>query len=267
MPVLRRRLDINSPVFLDIFQLVFSYLQIVNIETDEDITGLNFFTNTIRKQQFTRYDETFIIPSPLLYGNILKTGGPIIDVTLQLAAKVLTEKRQYTQLIDILGDVGGLMEILYSFLNIMTSLVTEILYDKSLVNNLFSFNLNNKFVVFNGFKKKSHKLKEDKSIKDLPLFDSNQPKQNLEDIEKNKNVEIYLKDNPNEQNPDIKNNVSSTRNKIIKKKKSQKNLTGKTSINIGEKSKELDIYDNQKEKKENNEKEDNKISYDENKNI
>ena len=56
MLVLRRRLDINSPVFLDIFQLVFSYLQIVNIETDEDITGLNFFTNTIRKQQFTRYD-------------------------------------------------------------------------------------------------------------------------------------------------------------------------------------------------------------------
>ena len=194
MPVLRRRLDINSPVFLDIFQLVFSYLQIVNIETDEDITELNFFTNTIRKQQFTRYDETFIIPSPLLYGNILKTGGPIIDVTLQLAAKVLTEKRQYTQLIDILGDVGGLMEILYSFLNIMTSLVTEILYDKSLVNNLFSFDLNNKFVVFNRFKKKSHKLKEDKSIKDLPLFNSNQPKQNLEDIEKNKNVEIYLKD-------------------------------------------------------------------------
>ena len=87
LPVLRRRLDINSPVFLDIFQLVFSYLQIVNVETDEDLTGLNFFTNTVRKQTYTRYDETFIIPSPLLYGNILKTGGPIIDVTLQLAEK------------------------------------------------------------------------------------------------------------------------------------------------------------------------------------
>ena len=40
----------NSPVFKDIFQLMYSYLQIVNIETDEDITGLNFFTDTIRKQ-------------------------------------------------------------------------------------------------------------------------------------------------------------------------------------------------------------------------
>ena len=159
------------------------------------------------------------------------------------------------------------MEILYSFLNIMTSLVTEILYDKSLVNNLFSFDLNNKFVVFNRVKKKAHELKEDKSIKDLHLFNSNQPKQKYEDIEKDKNVEIYLKDNPSKQNPDIKNNVSSTRNKIIKTKKSQKNLAGRTSINIGEKSKEVDIYDIQKEKNENNQKDDNKMSYDENKNI
>ena len=267
IPVLRRRLDINSPVFLEQFQLAFSYLQIVNIETDEDLTGLNFFTDTIRKQEYTRYDETFIIPSPLLYGNILKTGGPIIDVTLQLAAKVLTERRQYTQLIDVLGDVGGLMEILYSFLNIITSFVIEILYDKTLVNNLFSFDLNNKFVVFNRFKKKIQDLKEDKSIKDLHLFNSNKPKQKFEDIENNKNVEIYLKDNTSEQKPDIKNNVSSTRNKIIKKKKIPKNLTGRTSINIREKSKALDINDIQKEKNENNEKDDNKISYDENKNI
>ena len=113
-----------------------------------------------------------------------------------MAAKVLTEKRQYTQLIDILGDVGGLMEILYSFLNIITSFVTEILYDKSLVNNLFSFDLNNKFVVFNTLKKKAQDPKEDKSIKDLHLFNSNQPKQKFEDIENNKNVEIFLKDNP-----------------------------------------------------------------------
>ena len=136
-PVLRRKVDMNSPVFLDLFQFIYSYLQIVNIETDEDLTGLNFFTDTIRKQVYTRYDESFIIASPLLYDDVLKTGGPIADVTLQLAAKVLTEKRQYVQLIDVLGDVGGLMEILYTFLNIISSFLTEVLYDRSLVNNLF----------------------------------------------------------------------------------------------------------------------------------
>ena len=116
----------NSHVFKDLFQLIYSYLQIVNIETDEDITGLNFFSDTIRKEQYLKYDESFLIASPLFYGDILQTGGPIADVTLQLAAKVLTEKRQYVQLIDVLGDVGGLMEILFTFLNIISSFVTEI---------------------------------------------------------------------------------------------------------------------------------------------
>ena len=78
----------NSPVFKNLFQLIYSYIQIVNIETDEDITGLNFFTDHIRKQVYTRYDESFIITSPLFFGDILLSGGPIADVTLQLAAKV-----------------------------------------------------------------------------------------------------------------------------------------------------------------------------------
>ena len=83
----------NSPVFKDEFQLMYSYLQIVNIETDEDITGLNFFTNTIRKQQYLRYDSTFIITSPLLFGNILDGPyRPVADTTLQLHGKVLTKK-------------------------------------------------------------------------------------------------------------------------------------------------------------------------------
>ena len=122
IPVVRREKQLNSPVYKDLFQLIYSYLQIVIIETDEDITGLNFFTDNIRRESYLKYDDSFIIASPLLYGEILKTGGPIADVTLQLAAKVLTEKRQYMQLIDVLGDVGGLMEILFTFLNIISSL-------------------------------------------------------------------------------------------------------------------------------------------------
>ena len=89
----------------------------------------------------------------------MKTGGPIADVTLQLSAKVLTEKRQYMQLIDVLGDVGGLMEILFTFLNIISSLLTEILYDKSLVNDLFSFDIEKKMIVINKKKNKNKKIK------------------------------------------------------------------------------------------------------------
>ena len=159
----------------------------------------------------------------MLYGQILQTGGPIADVTLQLAAKVLTEKRQYMQLIDVLGDVGGLMEILYTFLNIISSFVTEILYDKSLVNNLFSFDLNNKYVVFNRANiRKRIMNEEDHKINDLYQIEPNHLKSKLEDMENNKNIEFHSKDNSNEQNTIISNSVSLVK-KRNKNKKSSKN--------------------------------------------
>ena len=92
-PILRRRLDLNSPVFLEMFQLIYSYIQLVKIETDEDITGLNFFTDHIREQTYSRYDETFIIASPLFYGDVLISGGPVIDVTFQLACKSFNREK------------------------------------------------------------------------------------------------------------------------------------------------------------------------------
>ena len=223
-PVIRRVKDMNSPVFHQLYQLIYSYIQIVNIETDEDITGLNFFTDTIRREQYTKYDESFLIASPLFYGDILQTGGPICDVYLQLSAKVLTEKRQYVTLIAVLGDVGGLMEILLTFLNIISSFITEVLYDRSLINNLFSFDLNKKLVVLNVKKRKRKSNDEDNQRIDIKRFDSIKLREDLQNIENNnKNIEIVPKEKLDNQfqldSPFDKNNISSTRKKIKKKTK------------------------------------------------
>ena len=259
-PVIRRRVDMNSPVFKDLYQMIYSYLQIVNIETDEDITGLNFFTDSIRKEQYTRYDESFIITSPLFFGDILRTGGPIADVTLQLAAKVLTEKRQYTQLIDVLGDVGGLMEILYSLFNVICSVVTEVLYDRSLVNNLFSFDLKKKYVVFNQARNKSFQKNADNSLKDIHRIDSINLKEKYQELKDHKDIEIYSKENSGGQNIESKTNIPSTKKKVIKvvkKRKTQKNSTVKNLFQLKE-------QNTQDHNVPNN---DNKLSVDENKNI
>jgi len=229
-PVIRKEVDMNSPVFKDEFQLMYSYLQIVNIETDEDITGLNFFTNTIRKQQYIRYDSTFIITSPLLFGPIIEGPfRPVADTTLQLHGKVLTEKRQYTQLIDVLGDVGGLMEILYTIFNMIASLITEVLYDKSLVNNLFSFDLNKKCVVFKSNKFKIKRNNEDNGIIDLKKEQTNAFKEKIQDLENHKNIEIYPKENSGDQNILSKNDIISTEKKVIKKRKTKKKISSKAS--------------------------------------
>ena len=260
MPVARRQVDMNSPVFKDIFQLIYSYIQIVNIETDEDITGLNFFTDTIRKEQYTRYDESFIITSPLFFGDILNTGGPIADVTLQLAAKVLTEKRQYTQLIDVLGDVGGLMEILYSLFSVISSMVTEILYDRSLVNNLFSFDLKKKYVVFNKARNRGLQTNANNTLKDIRRIDSVNLQEKYKELKDNKDIIVFSKENSGDQTIEAKTNVPSTKKKVIKvikKRKTQKNSTAKTLFQLKE-------QNTQEQNVPNNE---NKLSVDENKNI
>ena len=229
-PIIRKEVDMNSPVFKDEFQLMYSYLQIVNIETDEDITGLNFFTNTIRKQQYLRYSHSFIITSPLIFGDILEGPyRPVADSTLQLHAQVLTEKRQYTQLIDVLGDVGGLMEIVYTIFNIIASFVTEVLYDKSLVNNLFSFDLNKKYVVFKSHNYKIKCNNEDNGIKDLKKERTNAFKEKIQDLENNKNIEIYSKENSGDQNILSKNDTISTQKKVIKKRKTKKKTSSRAS--------------------------------------
>ena len=253
-PVIRTEKDMNSPVFKDLYQLIYSYIQIVNIETDEDITGLNFFTDTIRKEQYTKYESSFLIASPLFYYDILQTGGPICDVTLQLSAKVLTQKRQYTQLIDVLGDVGGLMEILLTALNIISSFITEILYDKSLVNDLFSFDLEKKVVIFNT------KFKKDKSFDDRNITldqikkENNEKIENYRELAEPKNIEIYSKENLNELKKVNKPKI--TRKKVKRKKKIIRSVTNLKSVN------EINIA---MEEKVNNI--ENKLSLEENKNI
>ena len=259
-PVLRRRVDINGPVFKDLYQTTFSYIQLVNIETDEDITGLNFFTDYIRRQVYTRYEESFLIASPQFYGDILVTGYPVAESTLQLAAKVLTEKRQYVQLIDVLGDVGGLMEILLTFLNIISSFVTEVLYDRSLVNNLFSFDMNKKYVAFNKSRNRIKLTNEDNNnIKDLRKVDTMNLKQKFQEFETNKNIEVYSKENLKDTNTIAKNIIPSPKKKIVKKKRSQK--SAKASKNTIIQLKQPTV---QNEIAQNNE---NKVSSDENKNI
>ena len=134
-PVTATEKDINTPVFYEFYQYIYSYIQIVILETDDDITGLNFWAEP-KVERYPKYDESYIITAPPKR-DIIEYGDPLCEVNLQLAAKVLTTKRKYMTLLDVLGDVGGLMELLYSLFSLLASLLTEIAYDKSLVNNLF----------------------------------------------------------------------------------------------------------------------------------
>ena len=144
-PSIARNMDIQGPVFSFLYQSIYTYMQIVNLETDQDWLGFEGLSD-IKKEQFLRYDESWIIAAPSPHMSGLKAMTPVCDITVQLSAKVLTTKRANTKLIEVLGDVGGLMEVVWSAFNILSIFITDLLYDIDIVNSLFSFDLSKKTV-------------------------------------------------------------------------------------------------------------------------
>ena len=145
VPVRPRDQDIYTTVGKKIYQEIHIYFQIVNIETDLDILGFTDFQQ-VRVQKYLKYDSSIQMTN-LIENDIYETGETFCDITIKLTDKVLTERRKYTKLIEVLRDVGGFTEVILSIFYVISSFSTKILYDLSLVNNLFEFDLNKKLIL------------------------------------------------------------------------------------------------------------------------
>ena len=155
-PIRPRDVDIYNTVGKRLFQEIHAYFQVVNIETDIDFIGFDEFEN-IKTDTYLKYDE-MIIMSNLIENDINETGDSFCDFTIKLSENIRIERRTYTKLITILGDVGGLMEVLFTLFRVICSLSVDILYDISLVNNLFDFDLDRKIVILKEKKRKKKAL-------------------------------------------------------------------------------------------------------------
>ena len=206
-PYLARNKDIYTKVGKQLFKEIHAFFQIVNLETDIDVIGFNNFNN-IKRQKLIKYESTNVM-SNIIESDIYKTGEPFADVTIKLSDKVLTEKRNYTKLIDILGQIGGFMQVIFTLLRIISSFSTSIIYEISLVDNLFNFNIDKKIILIknknnnnnninllfpkeqpkmpiNYFKKLSNKKREIERNREEQKFDYSKNKLNEDIFEKNK---------------------------------------------------------------------------------
>ena len=145
--------ELTTPVYKNLYKNINSYFHIINVETDHDIIGLDFLSN-IHKDKYFKYDDTFIISS-LTINNIFETREALCDLTIQLSEDIITLKRTKIKLIDSLGEVGGVMSIILSLFKIFSSFMTKSIYEISIINHLFEFDLGNEQVL----------LKADKNIK------------------------------------------------------------------------------------------------------
>ena len=200
-PVKERINFLNTEIYKGLGQYLHTEMQLVKIETSTNIIGFDFLTEP-RTEKYIKFDYEEILPYP---GYDLDDEGntdyPAGIFEIQLNDKILLEKRYYIQLIDVLGEIGGLMEIIYSFFSVICSLIADIIYEKTITNDLFSFNMDKKLILI----KKVNNLmfKYNKDIKD------NNDK-NIEDQNQN-DTKIYSINN--------KNNKKKEKVMIVKTKK------------------------------------------------
>ena len=221
--ILLTPLDFNSPVkekintletliFKNVGQLLYTEMQLVKIETSTNIIGFDFLTNP-KVDYFIKFDNVEIIPYPGYNLDDEDNDYPIVLFEFQLNDKILFQKRQYIQLIDVLGEVGGFMEIIYSFFGLICSLFVDILYEKTIANNLFSFNLQKKLILIKQrknpiYKINNHKIKDDKNNNSHIIFPLS--------IKKNKDQKKILI--METMNKDININDKNSENYLINKK-------------------------------------------------
>ena len=144
-PIRERNVDVYTTVGAKLFEELHVFFEVVNIETDMDWFGFDEFEN-IKSQIYLKYDETFIM-SNIIQKDVYKTGEKFADVTFKLSENMRTQRRVYTKFVTILGDVGGFMEVIFTLFRIISSFSVDILYEVSMVNRLFNFDLNKKNVV------------------------------------------------------------------------------------------------------------------------
>ena len=223
-PSVARTMDIMAPIFSGLYQSIYTYMQIVNLETDQDWFGFEGLSD-IKKEQFLRYEESWIVAAPSPHVNGLLQGAPLTDVTVQLSAKVLTTKRSNTKFIDILGDVGGLMEVLSSVFNIISAFIADLLYDIDIVNTLFSFDLARKVVKMKTNKNEIINVSEQDEIN---IYNKNKDKKNVTNIKFRLSPD-NLEDNKSNSKMIVTHNVEQVK---LRKKRNLKNRTISSAKNL-----------------------------------
>ena len=207
-PVKKRINNLNTEIFNNLGQYLHAQTQLVRIETSTNIIGFDFLTDS-KVEEFIKFDKEQIIPYPGFNLEDEYNNYPLSIFELLLNDKILLEKRKYIQLIDVLGEIGGLMEIIYSFFGLICSLIVDTLYEKAIMNNLFSFDLKNKFLLIKKRKNSKIVFNKEKNIEELNFKEMNNIKINNN---KNKGVENLL---------------------IFKKKKTNVDMDDKNSENNG----------------------------------
>ena len=185
---------------------LYSEMQYIRIETSTNIIGFDFFSNP-KIDEYIKFDNVELFTVPGFNLDDESNNNSVCGIEFQLNDKTLMEKRYYSSLIDVLGDVGGFMEIINTFFGLICSFFGDIIYERTIVNSLFLFDINKKIISFKNKDEKNLKttgtLNEKRSIKNQNMFMHNINNMDIKDIN-NKINENYLKNKRNKRSRTLK---------------------------------------------------------------
>ena len=166
-PIQLRGKEVNSPASKNLFQNINAYFQIIDLATDNDVVGFEGITN-IKTEKYLKYDGPIVLSRLIDDYSEYKAGQALCDVSIQLTEQVLTIKRTYTKLIEVLGDVGGLMEVIFMAFKLISTLIADLLYEKCMINNLFEFDLDKRLIIIKELKIKKRRQSVTMKTKVIP---------------------------------------------------------------------------------------------------
>ena len=127
-PARPRNQDIYFTVGKKLFQEVHIFYQIVNVETDKDIYGLELeqFQN-LEKNEYLKFHSAYYMNN-IIENNIYESGESLCNITIKLHDQVRIQRRTYSKLITIGEDIGGFMEIFFIIFNFISCFPIDKLY-------------------------------------------------------------------------------------------------------------------------------------------
>jgi hypothetical protein len=199
-PVQVRTRELTAPVMDSLYNNIQAYFHIIEIQTDNDILGFEAFSIKKKEKHF-KYDVTFMVNS---INSELPTnsGEAYCNIQLQLTEQMISIDRTYTKLIEVLGDVGGLMEFVFSFFKLISIFITEALYEKGIVNHLFSFDIDKKVIELKN-SNKNNLLNKAKTFKSLK-----------HDYKLSSNILVYSNENTTKTKSIMKEGGTTSENKL-----------------------------------------------------
>ena len=119
------------------------------------------------------------------------------SITLEISENSFIIQRSSTKFVDVLANVGGIMKVILTGFDLILSIIIDLLYKKSLVNDLFQFDLDKKLIIIKSNKKnitKENNSKKTNFINQVLINEKNNDKKTISKKNEYSNSNKLIKD-------------------------------------------------------------------------